>query len=137
MYKSLFNKRASLRFTHFSRKGYALFSCLGKEVIVGTLSVATLAHAKAEGLSTEWPKASPPITHRKVLSTIDTLKVTKAPSSLLVAWSSSLSEQAVNPSAVNPLRHAKVNALALMLRVKLFLKLSIFILMIFSNDICF
>ena len=66
MYKSLFNKRASLRFTHFSRKGYALFSCLGKEVIVGTLSVATLAHAKAEGVSTRTPLAADTLTHKEL-----------------------------------------------------------------------
>ena len=66
MYKSLFNKRASLRFTHFSRKGYALFSCLGKEVIVGTLSVATLAHAKAEGLSTRTPLVADTLAHKEL-----------------------------------------------------------------------
>lgn len=41
----------SLRFSHFSRKGYALFSVLGREVLIGTLSVATLSHAKAESIS--------------------------------------------------------------------------------------
>ena len=40
-----------MKFKHFTRKGYALFACLGKEVIVGTLSVATLTHAKADGIS--------------------------------------------------------------------------------------
>lgn len=53
MYKSIFNKHNSLKFNHFSNKGYALFSVLGKEVLVGALSVATLSHAKAEGISTE------------------------------------------------------------------------------------
>ena len=43
--------RDAMRFSHFSRKGYALFSVLGREVIIGTLSVATLSHAKAEGIS--------------------------------------------------------------------------------------
>ena len=51
MYKSIFNKREVLRFRQFSNKGYALFSCLGKEVVVGTLSVATLTYAKADGIS--------------------------------------------------------------------------------------
>ena len=51
MYKSIFNKREVLRFRQFSNKGYALFSCLGREVIVGTLSVATLTYAKADGVS--------------------------------------------------------------------------------------
>ncbi|MCI1247038.1 MAG: TonB-dependent receptor [Prevotella sp.] len=53
MYKTIFNKRRSLRFKKFSNKGYALFSVLGKEVLVGTLSIATLSHAKAAGISTD------------------------------------------------------------------------------------
>lgn len=53
MSKKTFNKRSALRFTHFTRHGYALFSCLGKEVLVGTLSVATLTYAKADGISTK------------------------------------------------------------------------------------
>ena len=56
MYKSIFNKHNSLKFNRFSNKGYALFSVLGKEVLVGALSVATLSHAKAEGISTEGVK---------------------------------------------------------------------------------
>lgn len=36
-------------FRHFSRKGYSLFAVLGREVLVGVLSVATLSHAKADG----------------------------------------------------------------------------------------
>ena len=51
MYKTVFNKRESFKFKHFSRKGYALFACLGREVLVGTLSVATLTYAKADGVS--------------------------------------------------------------------------------------
>lgn len=51
MYMTVFNKRESLRFKHFSRRGYALFACLGREVLVGTLSVATLTYAKADGVS--------------------------------------------------------------------------------------
>ena len=56
MYKTIFNKRSSFKFTHFSNKGYALFSCLGKEVIVGTLSVASLTNARANGVSTDIAK---------------------------------------------------------------------------------
>ena len=55
----MFNKKQTrisctqtpLRFKHFSRKGYALFSVLGREVLIGVLSVATVSHAKAEGIS--------------------------------------------------------------------------------------
>ena len=45
MYKPLFNQRKSLRFRQFSRKGYALFACLGRVVTIGVLSVATLRAA--------------------------------------------------------------------------------------------
>lgn len=47
-----------LRFKHFSRKGYALFACLGRVVLVGVLSVATLQNAKASGISTETYRAN-------------------------------------------------------------------------------
>ena len=45
MYKPLFNQRKALRFRQFSRKGYALFACLGRVVTIGVLSVATLRAA--------------------------------------------------------------------------------------------
>ena len=51
MYKSLFNKREVVHFKQFSNKGYSLFSCLHKEVIICTLSVATLSNSKAAGVS--------------------------------------------------------------------------------------
>src|SRR5574344_1736991 len=58
MYKTIFNKRGSFKFKHFSNKGYALFACLGREVLVGTLSITTLAHASAESVSTRTDKVS-------------------------------------------------------------------------------
>ena len=57
MYKQLFNRRKPIKFKRFSNKSYSLFNVLGREVLVGTLSVATLAHAKAAGISTEPDKA--------------------------------------------------------------------------------
>lgn len=51
MYNNNSNKRQVLVFRRFGRKGYSLFACLGREVLIGTLSVATLSHAKAEGVS--------------------------------------------------------------------------------------
>ena len=51
MYKTVFNKREIFKFRHFSRKNYALFTCVGREVLVCTLSVATLTYAKADGVS--------------------------------------------------------------------------------------
>ena len=56
MYKTIFNKRSSFKFTQFSNKGYSLFSCLGKVVIVGTLSVASLTNARANSISTDVAK---------------------------------------------------------------------------------
>lgn len=53
MNKTIFNKRASLKFSHFSNKGYSLFSVLGRVVAIGALSVTTLTYAKAEGISVE------------------------------------------------------------------------------------
>jgi len=44
-YKTQFNQRKALRFRQFSRKGYALFACLGRVVTIGVLSVATLRAA--------------------------------------------------------------------------------------------
>lgn len=58
MFKNNFNARpGALHFKHFTRRSYALFSCLGREVLICTLSVATLTNAKAEGISTK-PVAS-------------------------------------------------------------------------------
>ena len=51
MNKQIFNKRSPILFKHFSRKGYALFACLGREVLIGMLSVATLTYAKADSIS--------------------------------------------------------------------------------------
>ncbi len=53
MYKPFFLKREVLVFRHFQRKGYSLFSCLGREVIISVLSVATLSSTKAAGISDE------------------------------------------------------------------------------------
>ncbi|MCR4774094.1 MAG: TonB-dependent receptor [Prevotella sp.] len=46
----LFNQLNPLKFKHFSRHGYSLFSVLGKEVLVGVLSIPTLTYAKADGV---------------------------------------------------------------------------------------
>ena len=55
MYKNNFNRRDVLVFRRFGRKGYSLFACLGRQVLIGTLSVATLQHAKADGVSVKKP----------------------------------------------------------------------------------
>ena len=53
MYKPLFLKREVLVFRQFQRKGYSLFACLGREVVISVLSVATLSATKAAGISDE------------------------------------------------------------------------------------
>ena len=65
MYKSIFNKREVFKFKRFGRKGYSLFACLGREVIIGTLSVATLSHARAEGIGVK------PVTDDSISSQTD------------------------------------------------------------------
>lgn len=41
-----------IRFKRFSRKRYALFAVLHREVLIGVLAVSTLTHAKADGIAT-------------------------------------------------------------------------------------
>ena len=53
MYKPVFQKREVLVFRQFRRKGWALFACLGREVLISVLSVATLSSTKAAGISDE------------------------------------------------------------------------------------
>ncbi len=53
MYKPNFQKREVLVFRQFQRKGYSLFACLGREVVISVLSVATLSSTKAAGISDE------------------------------------------------------------------------------------
>lgn len=74
MYQPTFNKREVLRFRQFTRKHYALFSCLGREVLVGVLSVASLTHAKADGISTRVDLADDSVSHRSVR--LDEVEVT-------------------------------------------------------------
>lgn len=51
MYHNFQNLRQRVCFRRFGRKGYSLFSVLGKEVVISVLSVATLTHASAESVS--------------------------------------------------------------------------------------
>lgn len=51
MYKPIFNTSRVLKFKRFSNKGYALFAVLGKEVVIGVLSIATLSSATAAELT--------------------------------------------------------------------------------------
>lgn len=85
MYKPTFNKREAIIFKHFTRKGYALFACLGREVIIGTLSIPTLTYAKADGISIRTELANDTLNRQEVR--LDEVIVTgsRAP---LSAWQS-------------------------------------------------
>ena len=75
MYKKQFQKREAIKFKKFGRKGYSLFACLGKEVIIGTLSVATLTYAKAEGVSTDTAKTDTTSVKTSKEVTLDDIEV--------------------------------------------------------------
>lgn len=66
MYKPQFNTCSVLKFKHFANKPYALFSVIGKVVIIGVLNVATLQTATA---------ADPMTTNREPADTTDTKMV--------------------------------------------------------------
>ena len=81
MYKPTFQKRSVLKFKHFSNHGYSLFSVLGKEVLIGVLSVATLQNATAKGISIETEKAETDstITNRGIMMEEVNVTGTRAP----------------------------------------------------------
>ena len=47
MYKPFYNKRKALVFKQFTHKGWSLFACLGRVVVIGVLSASTLQNATA------------------------------------------------------------------------------------------
>ena len=67
MRKQRFNKQQRLIFKHFTNKGYALFSCLGKEVMIGVLSVSTLTHANANDISTQTELADDTLNRKELM----------------------------------------------------------------------
>lgn len=81
MYKPILNKRSVLKFTHFSNRGYSLFAVLGKEVIIGVLSVATLQHATAHNVSNEALQMSSDstVTNKQVMLDEVSVTGTRAP----------------------------------------------------------
>jgi len=53
MQKTNLNKRECLVFRRFGGKGYSLFACLGREVRISVLSVATLTYANVDCISAQ------------------------------------------------------------------------------------
>ena len=78
MYKPLFNQRKALRFRQFTRKGYALFACLGRVVTIGVLSVATLQSASAASDDFSSTAEASDDSHQKVdkEATLDDIEIT-------------------------------------------------------------
>ncbi len=76
MYKTSSFRQETMRFKHFSNRPYALFACMGKVVIVGTLSVATLQNAKANGISTRIELADTTAFASERITTLDGVDVT-------------------------------------------------------------
>ena len=66
MYKPVFNKREVIVFRQFQRKGHSLFACLGREVVISVLSVATLSSTKAASVSDEVWRADSAQTTKEV-----------------------------------------------------------------------
>ena len=85
MYKPTFQKRSVLKFKHFSNHGYSLFSVLGKEVLIGVLSVATLQHATAKGISIETNKVESDSTATRQSVMMDEVSVTGTRAPLTVS----------------------------------------------------
>ncbi len=81
MYKPTFQKRSVLKFKHFTNHGYSLFAVLGKEVIIGVLSVATLQHATAHNVSNEALQTSSDstVTNKQVMLDEVSVTGTRAP----------------------------------------------------------
>ena len=83
--QNYFIKPTPIRFKQFSRKGYALFSCIGREVIICTLSVATLTHAKADGISVREDLSTDSLRREEVRLDEVVVRGSRAP---LTAWQS-------------------------------------------------
>lgn len=108
MYKPLFNKRKAIIFKQFTRKGYALFACLGREVIIGTLSIPTLTYAKANGISIRTELANDTLNRQEVR--LDEVIVTgsRAP---LSAWQSPRIVALINRNDIERTEATSVNDL--------------------------
>ena len=85
MNRPVFNKRVPLRFRQFRQKGYALFSCLGKEVIISMLSVATLSPATAAHATSLEAAAEDTAARRSVMLDEIIIHASRAPLTALQA----------------------------------------------------
>lgn len=106
MYKTIFNKRNSLKFNRFSNKNYSLFAVLGREVLVGALSVATLSHAKAAGVSTEGAKVDSTLYKGGKAYELDAVSVTGSRAPMTVEQSPKIvSVILLGHGCLNPVNH--------------------------------
>lgn len=81
MYKPIFKKRSVLKFTHFTNKGYALFACVGREVIIGVLTAATIEASAATAMSRQTDKVTTDSTVTSGIKQLEEVQVvgTRAP----------------------------------------------------------
>ncbi|MBR5656552.1 MAG: TonB-dependent receptor [Prevotella sp.] len=104
--QKFFTKPAPLRFKQFSRKGYALFSCIGREVIICTLSVATLTYAKADGISVKTYLVTDSMRHEEVKLDEVLVLGSRAP---LSTWQSGMSVEVITREEIERAEASTIN----------------------------
>jgi iron complex outermembrane receptor protein len=76
MYKTLFNQRKALVFKQFTHKGWSLFACLGRVVVISVLSASTLRNATAASRHISTDEEPADTVHIDKELTIDDVEVT-------------------------------------------------------------
>ena len=104
--QKFFEKPAPIRFKQFSRKGYALFSCIGREVIICTLSVATLTYAKADGISVKTNLVTDSMRHEEVRLDEVLVLGSRAP---LSTWQSGMSVEVITRDEIQRAEASTIN----------------------------
>ena len=104
--QKFFEKPAPIRFKQFSRKGYALFSCIGREVIICTLSVATLTYAKADGISVKTYLVTDSMRHEEVRLDEVLVLGSRAP---LSTWQSGMSVEVITRDEIQRAEASTIN----------------------------
>ncbi len=87
MYNSNSMERSPLLFKHFSRKGHALFACLGKEVKICVLAACTLTYANVDCISAQIMKVDTTQTSAQRELTLEEVVVTASRAPISVSRS--------------------------------------------------
>ena len=80
-------ERSPLLFKHFSRKGHALFACLGKEVKICVLAACTLTYANVDCISAQIMKVDTTQTSAQRELTLEEVVVTASRAPISVSRS--------------------------------------------------